>query len=473
MPSFDKGMAAAALFFAIVSLTIAVACGWGFWAAVTDAPGGSGDRWIGIIMCPFFGIPSLYVFFFSIRNMFSPTVDPARPWTVRDDWTLGRVRGIDRTLLCLGLWLVALTWNAISTRALWQLANRTGKAADVSVFAEGLGIAFLLGGLVFAFLALRATARALHYRRSVLILDAIPVVPGGVCTGYIDCAVPSQLEPAFTVALQCTESWSESHGDRSTNHMELLWRDDYECLGLPAEDAPEGSRIPVQFEIPDNAKACGSIGGRLVSWTLRVASSRLGLDFVDEFKMPVFAGDPGSAMVVRERRVPPSAGRQPVHDRVRIEEGAGSVRVVFPPAMNPGFAMIGTGMLIVCGWMTWAYIWQGEILHAMLSSAVVLPSLYAAVRAWFMRTTVIAGSAGLIVEKSLLGLGWKREYNRCFIDSIDVKASGVGDGGVAWYSLNLKVGARKHALGSTMQSKSEAEHIQQLLLTVIDADNTA
>ena len=415
----------------------------------------------------------LYVFVFSIRNMFSPKADPARPWTVRDDWALGRVRGIDRSLLCMALWLVALTWNAISARALWYLAAGPGKSADATIFGEGLGIAFLLGGLVIAALAIRATVRAFRYRRSLLVLDVVPVVPGGICSGYIECAVPSQIEPSFSVALQCTESWSEHDGDRTSNHMELLWRDDFECLGMPAEDAPEGSRIPVQFEIPGNAKTSGSIGGHSVLWTLRVSSSRPRHDFVDEFKMPVFAGDPGSAMVVRERRVPPSAGRQPVHDRVRIEESAGSVRVVFPPAMNPGFAMIGTGMLIVCGWMTCAYIWQGDILRAMLSSAVVLPSLYAAVRAWLMRTTVIAGSAGLIVEKSLLGLGWKREYNRCFIDSIDVKASGVGDRGVAWYSLNLKVGARKHALGSTIQSKSEAEHIQQLLLTVIDADNSA
>jgi len=58
------------------------------------------------------------------------------------------------------------------------------------------------------------------------------------------------------------------------------------------------------------------------------------------------------------------------------------------------------------------------------------------------------------------------------VESIDLRLSVVG-GGSAGYSLSVTRGKRKRGFGSMMHSKSEAEYIQKLLLTTIDADKLA
>jgi hypothetical protein len=107
-----------------------------------------------------------------------------------------------------------------------------------------------------------------------------------------------------------------------------------------------------------------------------------------------------------------------------------------------------------------------------LTISVALPSMYCAVRAWFMRTTVTAASGLLVFEKSILGVGWKRKIDSRIIDSIDVSSS-AESGGSASYALSMVIGGSKTGFGSYMHSRSEAEHIQKLLLKAMDADKSA
>ncbi len=267
-----------------------------------------------------------------------PTNASRQPWLARKDWAAGRVAGANPFLGCIVIWIFALIWCGLSGVASWSILSHHMDAihhqGPMPIPLQGLfAIGFPIIALGLLGLAIRTTARALRFGRSTLTLDAVPVVPGGTLSGCIDCAVESQLEPSFDLTVSCNYKWYSGVGKNTESHTEVLWSDEYECTGERSAALADGSSIPVRFSLPGAAVPTGPYQRGTVSWNLKAASSLPGLDFEDDFDLPVFPGDPAESTTVREPRRPPQVKRHPVHAQVQLSSEGSDLQLVFPPAM--------------------------------------------------------------------------------------------------------------------------------------------
>jgi hypothetical protein len=145
-----------------------------------------------------------------------------------------------------------------------------------------------------------------------------------------------------------------------------------------------------------------------------------------------------------------------------VDTSGPAVRVVFPAAMNPGLAGLCSLGLLPIIWTAWAYLRIHAVLGACLAIAIAVPVAYGCLCAWFMRTTVSASDEALTVERSMLG--WTRRYACAAKQVTGIRAVPTVETAVsAWYAITVQVGGRAMRIGSLLASRSEADHIVQLM----------
>jgi hypothetical protein len=387
---------------------------------------------------------------------------PDQPWRWREDWASGRIPGA----FSAGggsFWIIGLIWLAFSVPMSGWLFIDSG----APIFFQGIfGVGFPLVGVVVLVGGLRGTLRRRRFGRSILTLDATPAPPGGALSGRIDCGVEDQLDPSFEVVLQCMETWTEPGTGKSSSRTrtELRWRDDYLCLGERSSDLPDGTLVPVRFDLPADALPSGQGGRGTIAWTLNVSSSLPGIDYRDSFAVPVFAMPEGATRPApRARPAPPPTARLAT-GRLRIAEDGAETRVVYPPAMNPGLAAIPTALLAVAGYMTVAYWrhdeWYGYVPAGLFSAAM----LWAATRAWLVSTTVIARRGEIQVQRSLLGIvNWGKTWSAGEAEDVEL-SSDMKTNGTPWHKVVVRSGAKfKRPLGSLIESHGIAERAKDAL----------
>jgi len=394
----------------------------------------------------------------------------AKPWEKRAEWASGRIAGSNPLATIAIVWIFALIWSSLSGLGSWSIFSghyRTiNNQSEMPVLLQGLfGIVFPLIGVGLVIFAVRATRRALRFGQSLLLLDSVPGVPGGTLSGTIDCAVSPELEADFDLRLSCEQIWYSFSGGNGSRerHSLVLWSDDFSCAGEPSGDATDRSSVPVHFAIPVDAHPCGPYDKGEVQWNLHVSSRLPGLDYSDDFSVPVFMGAPQPTAVARVYRAPSSEVRHPVHGRVRLGESGETLQVVFPPALNPGLALLPTIAAVIAVCSAWSCLISDHEVFAALAAITAIPFIYGAFRAWFLRTTVTVSPFTLSIERSLLFLRWRRDIDAQQIQAIASVASGnMGHERLYKVQVVQLQGASK--IGSLLRSRSEAEHIRALMM---------
>jgi hypothetical protein len=398
---------------------------------------------------------------------------PDRPWLWRDDWASGRIRG------AFGsgggsAWVFVLGWLTIAVPiAYWILNDPRAPVLFQGIF----GVGFPLIGIIGLAAAVRGTLRARRFGRSVLTLDSTPAPPGGALSGRVDCGVADQLDPTFEVVLQCMETWTEPGKGRSSSRtrMERRWRDDYVCAGERSADIADGSLIGVRFDLPADALHSGSSSRGTIVWTLTVTSTLPGIDYRDSFEVPVYPAPAGASLSApRPRPAAPSESRLPT-GRLSIADDGGETRVVYPPAMNPGFAMIPTGLLIVSGFMCWRW-WQLHDWWGLVpGGAFAALMLWAATRAWLVSTVVTARAGEIEVERGLLGLAlWRRTWRSGEAEDLELSNEMTVNGN-PWHKLEVRAPGEKHGrtVGPLVESHGIAQHAKDALRRRFRGDDSA
>jgi hypothetical protein len=143
-----------------------------------------------------------------------------------------------------------------------------------------------------------------------------------------------------------------------------------------------------------------------------------------------------------------------------VDEGF-ETRLTFPPAMNPGLATVPTVLLIISGYLCWAYASAGTWIGAVPSGVFAALMLWAASRAWLMSTTVTVRRGEIEVERSLL-VAWRRLAWRADEATGFETGSNFSSGSQAWYQLSV-TGARTASLGSLIDSQATAERVRDAL----------
>ena len=126
---------------------------------------------------------------------------------------------------------------------------------------------------------------------SILTLDTVPAPLGGSLSGTLKTNVRVQDVPpqGFCVRLLCLDrtSYRDSDGDRKVRE-EKIWGEEQYVPGR-RHGATEGVTVPIFFEIPSHLPPTEmSPFDDRVLWRLQVTASTPGVDYLEQFEVPVF-----------------------------------------------------------------------------------------------------------------------------------------------------------------------------------------
>jgi hypothetical protein len=330
------------------------------------------------------------------------------PWLAEKRWAGGRIA--DRsTSIVVVFWILAVTWNTISTAAAIQGLRQARAGEPIWYFI----LLFPLIGLMLLAGAVRATIRRLKFGRSYLELETMPGCPGGWLAGMVQMPVGMRGIDFVRVTLSCVNRVTSGSGKHRHVHEHTLWEQE-QVLGarLPAGRDGAGQAIPMAFRIPRNAKPTFDSRGNDIVWRLSLCAPMPGADYTADFVVPVFQAAQPSDFVPRAEaaaaaiRAPATAVA--VLDGSRLEiatDVAGGKRFVFPAAVNRKAAVVVSAFVLFFGGVAAAILrFDGPGVLAGAFGVVAAILIYVAALYWFRDIELEVDRRGVCRRWRALGL---------------------------------------------------------------------
>jgi hypothetical protein len=117
----------------------------------------------------------------------------------------------------------------------------------------------------------------------------VPFFPGGHLQGAIHLKLPTSIPHRIDLRLSRKRRIVTGSGKSQTVNEMVLWQDE---KSLPAESVTRGftdAEIPVDFAIPTDAyESNGDDPNDRVYWQLHAKADVPGVDFIDNYELPVF-----------------------------------------------------------------------------------------------------------------------------------------------------------------------------------------
>ncbi len=395
--------------------------------------------------------------------------NPSRPWLWRKDWMNRRAESkrkgshITAWVLCIFLNLALLPVAA--------LALKSGLENNPGIFvAFGIG---LISVILFTF-AGRATLRRRRFGNPYFELDALPFSPGGRVSGRIHLKLDSTVQHGVELRLTCVRNLVTGSGDSRSSAKTVLWQNGETVPpGVIGIDSLERT-IPVNFTIPADAYVTDHDNpSDQVLWFLHARAALPGLDYNDEFELPVFktsfsakqaSASPSSetfgstAGSCSESDATPVAA--PANPRVVISAQSGGTEFYFPAFRTPSRALF---LLIFTA------LWTGVVYFLFRSSA---PWFFPVVFGFFDLLLILAvfhvtlGTARILVgdgqlssSTRMLGIGSTKRFSVAEIEAILPVTSGQ-QGNNPLYAIRLRTkDGRRITLADEIASRQEARWI--------------
>jgi len=450
-----------------------------------------GSRWGGVLMSGFFALFGCGIVCAAIcgnrRLKEQATAEqshPESPWLWRKDWACSRAESKNRNGGAV-LWLAAMFANTIAYTVAITTVPKLWRASDPKALFP---LAFCVVGVVLAGMAARASIRRKRFGQAYLEFATLPFTPGGEMKGTIHLRFNTDAKHGIDMSLSCIRRIvTGSSKDRSVRES-VFWQAD---KNVPQEFLFPGARgdttIPVEFSIPADAyESNHDHPSDQVLWLLRVHADVPGVDYADEFEVPVFRRTPSlaSAPETRTRFVndPPSASAAPAFQFDRSEVAApanptvvfstgldGSIQYYFPPFRNPSralvlllFTTVWTGLAYFLGRSQAPFIFAGVL---WLSDLLLV---YALIRAMLGSCRIVAGNARIVFRRALLGIGVDREIPFSNIVQILPVTKMQQQGARASYSLRLRTtDGRNLTIADAIDSRQEARWVAAQLENLV------
>ena len=398
---------------------------------------------------------------------------PDSPWLWRQDWAQSRVYG-QQNNHAAALWVativvacVTLPWISIA------LHPDAHKAAPPLIFFLVLGSFAPLTAIS----AIIATIRRERYGKTYFEFDSLPISPGKKMTGRIELHLANGAQHGIDVRLCCVRRITTGSGKEQTTHDEILWEQEQNIPSNLLGFGAVGTSVPVSFDIPADAYESNSENPRdKVLWLLRAKADVPGVDFKEEYELPVFrsAGLPAPSTVTSSNSVfttsfgasaAPSFAMQAENEAVErpaktsavISTDWNGTQMYFPRLRNPA----STLALFV-----FTAAWTGVVYFLLHSKApVIFPIVFGAVdivltlgllSAVFSSTKITLAANTLTIRKSFVGI--PRTTAIPFSEIAEIHPySGLQQGTNTFYGLRLtmKTG-RKLNLANGIADRQEA-----------------
>lgn len=397
--------------------------------------------------------------------------NPQSPWLWKHDWAANRAesqnKGKER-----GLWIICFLCNMvllpIASSALPDLLNKRDPRALVVV-----GFASI--GLILFVAALRASLRHHQFGNTYFEFYALPFSPGGRLAGKIHFQLASRADHGIDLRLCCVRKTVTGSGNNRSAVQTVLWQADQNVSSGSLGMDSSGRTIPVDFAIPADAYVTDHDNpSDQVLWLLHAEADVPGINFRDDFEVPVFrtstaasvAADSSASPMGFANALAPDADSAavsaPSHPQVVISSQAGGTEFYFRPLRTPARALF----LLV-----FAAIWTGAVYmlfrsHAPWFFAAVFGAsdvfvIFALLHVALSSTRILVGNGEIIRTTRTFGIGSAKYFPISGIDALFPVTSGQGSSPqytVYGIRLRMKNGNRV-TLADEISSRQEARWI--------------
>lgn len=452
----QRNSIAAAVFLSLFGMPF---LGMGLFFAYTAASRGGPQATLGIVLGLFFAfigggliVAAIGGYRLLKQQNEIRAANPDKPWLWRKDWSEGRVKGGDpRTNITL--WVFTAFWDFISVFVAFNVLPKLLHSGDPKAL---LVLIFPLAGAVITAFAVRGTLRIQRYGRTAFWCDTVPFCPGARVKGVIHLKLPTATPHGIDLRLSCKRRIVTGSGKNQSVTEMVLWQDE---KNIPAQSVMHGltdAEIPVEFTIPpDIYETNDDNPNDRVYWQLRAKADVPGVDFDDNYELPVFRTASSAAADVRSASFSTAASGAAVQAQTESPAPApASTHVVyrddgqgpsfyFPPLRNHGQAL---------GIVLFATIWSAVVYFLWSHDGVpwifrIVFSMFEIIVGYIL-LNVVFGSAlirvreGMLqVRSAILGLGSLQQIPFSDVASISLLGQGqVNTSGEVLYGVSIRKG---------------------------------
>ena len=357
-------------------------------------------------------------------------------------------------------WLFGILWNLISTPLLFIIPGEWERnhLAAIGLFFPVIGVGLLTW-------AVMTTLRWRRFGPSRFEMD--PATLGGQLSGTIHTRFDDVQSLRVTLKLTCLNRITRGSGKDRDTRENILWREEYVVPDGQIGLGGIGASIPVRFSIPADARATTAVGrSDGIVWVLAAEANLPGVDFKEDFDVPVRRGE--STVAIEPTRSDAfTPAREPISSAdlaasgIHVAPTHEGTQYYFAAARNASF---GGGItmftLLWTGALWLQYTLDFPRIFVIATAGFELLLIVVVLDSWLGTTTVTIGSDGVHRRHAILGVGSTRVIPKPSITGLDlnIRMQSTGRAGTPYYELRatLDTGRRTH-LGQGIRHKRHAE----------------
>lgn len=407
------------------------------------------------------------------------------PWLWRTDWAARRADSQSQKSY-IGAWILAALGNLFLFPFMFgmvpQLLRRNDPRALIVLGFCSLGVFLIVR-------AIRATIRHDRFGNSYFEFDSLPFSPGERVGGRIHLRFETQAAHGIDLRLSCVRRVVTGSGNnRSTSQIDL-WQAEKDVPSGAVGPGPLGRAIPVDFELPAESLITDhSNASDQVLWLLHAQADVPGVDYSDDFELPVFR-TAASPQAVNDSHSETSTGTagfgfatarsidadsgavaQPARMKAVVSMHDGGTEFYFPPFRTPGRALLLLLVSVVFSGAVYAMVHSHvPLFFTALFSLSDLFVIFGFFHVTFGSARIGVGNGEILSRRGVLGTGGTRRTP--FSEVASVAAVGMmQQGGNSWnavYAIRMKTkDGKQFTLADEISSREEARWIVSQIETL-------
>jgi hypothetical protein len=452
----------------------------------------NGDATIGIAIALFFVFIGGGLIFASFKGYgllkqkaALADANPLSPWLWRTDWVERRADSSSQKSY-VGAWILAALGNLFLFPFLFGMVPQLLRQRD---FRAIFVLSFCSFGVILIARAVRATIRHDRFGNSYFEFDALPFSPGERLSGRIHLRFETQAAHGIDLRLTCVRRVVTGSGENQSTSNITLWQADKNVPSAAVAPGPLGRAIPVDFELPKEALDTNPNNPRdQIVWLLHVAADVPGVDYSDDFEIPVFrpASSPRPASdsstdaassnayfgFATRQIIDGDSGdvARPARTKVVVSMREGGTEFYFPALRTPGRALILLLVSVIFAGASYALLHSGApFLFTVLFILADLFIFYGFFSVAFGSARILVGNGEIRSRKGIFGTGAEKHIPFSEIASIvafaNLQQGGNSDSAVHSIRLLTKSG-QKITLADEINNRQEARWVVSQLETL-------
>jgi hypothetical protein len=394
---------------------------------------GGTQGWMGAIFGLFFACIGLLLITMAVAGFrmgeqqdAARSANPDKPWLWRKDWAEGRANGSDPRAN-ISAWVFTAFWDAMSAFVAFTVLPKLLKDGDPKTILAAI---FPLAGIFITAFAVRSTLRIWRYGRTSFWCDSVPFSPGGSVKGFIHLKLPTSTPHGVDLRLSCKRRVVTGSGKGRSVQELVLWQEEKNISAESVMQGLQDAQLPVEFALPVDAyETDGNNPDDRVYWQLHARADVPGVDFIDNYELPVFRTQALAKTAATFEESPARSAFRPMAEspapapaatHIVYREDEQGTSFYFPPLRNHAqavgvvaFATIWSAVVYIL-WIDQHAPWLFRIVFSLLEILV-----------GYMLLSVVFGSAlirvregTLQIRRAILGLGSQQEIPFNEVESV-------------------------------------------------------